>query len=75
VTTILGVGPQYDQPDPRGWLVFHGLPDDLQRAEAARQAADVDLVNRDWKRGVTAPPPTPSARCSEIWATRCPRNC
>lgn len=35
-----GIGAQYNQPDPRGWLVFHGLPDHLQKAEDARQAAD-----------------------------------
>lgn len=35
-----GIGAQYDQPDPRGILVFHGLPDDLQRAEDATQAHD-----------------------------------
>lgn len=34
------IGAQYPQPDPRGWLVFHGLPDDLQRAEDSTQAAD-----------------------------------
>jgi hypothetical protein len=49
VTTIPGFGPQYDQPDARGWLVFHGLPDDVQRAEDATQAADVELANRDCK--------------------------
>jgi hypothetical protein len=35
------IGAQYDQPDPRGWLVFHGLPDDLQRAEDATQTHDI----------------------------------
>ncbi|MBB5162486.1 hypothetical protein [Mycobacterium sp. AZCC_0083] len=34
------IGAQYPQPDPRGWLVFHGLPDDLQRAEDSTQHAD-----------------------------------
>lgn len=34
------IGAQYAQPDPRGWLVFHGLPDDLQRAEDSTQHAD-----------------------------------
>jgi hypothetical protein len=40
VTAIPGVGAQYPQPEPRGWLVFHGLPDDLQRAEDSTQHAD-----------------------------------
>ena len=47
MTTIPGVGAQYDQPDPRGWLVFHGLPAMLQAMEDATQAADVALANRD----------------------------
>ncbi|BDB45386.1 MULTISPECIES: hypothetical protein [Mycobacterium] len=38
------IGPQHDRAaagtDPRGWLVFEHLPDDLQRAEDATQAAD-----------------------------------
>jgi hypothetical protein len=34
------IGTQYPQPDKRGWLVFHSLPDDLQRAEDATQHAD-----------------------------------
>ena len=37
-------GPQLQRAaagtDPRGWLVFESLPDDLQRAEDATQAAD-----------------------------------
>ncbi|MBN7304339.1 hypothetical protein IUQ79_20800 [Mycobacteroides abscessus subsp. bolletii] len=37
--TIEGVGEQY-QNDPRGWLTFSHLPDELQRAEDATQAAD-----------------------------------
>jgi hypothetical protein len=40
VTAVPGVGPQYPQPDPRGWLVFEHLPDELQRAEDATQNAD-----------------------------------
>lgn len=36
------IGAQYPQPDPRGWLVFDGLPDDLQRAEDATQTADYE---------------------------------
>ena len=40
MSTIDGVGAQYPQPDPRGWLVFHGLPNDLQNGEDATQAAD-----------------------------------
>jgi hypothetical protein len=34
------IGNQYPQPDPRGWLVFDSLPDDLQRAEDSTQNAD-----------------------------------
>lgn len=41
------IGPQYDQPDPRGWLVFHGLPDDLQRAEDSTRAADWERAHRN----------------------------
>lgn len=40
MTTIPGVGAQYPQPDRRGWLAFHGLPNELQNAEDATQAAD-----------------------------------
>ena len=31
---------QLPQPDPRGWLVFNRLPDDLQSAEDSTAAAD-----------------------------------
>jgi hypothetical protein len=45
-TAIEGVGAQLDRAaegkDPRGWLVFEYLPDDLQRAEDSRAAADFD---------------------------------
>lgn len=34
------IGAQLPQPDPRGWLVFDALPDDMQRAEDSTQAAD-----------------------------------
>lgn len=39
-----GIGPQYPQPDPRGWLVFKYLPPDLQRAEDRAYAADSAVV-------------------------------
>jgi hypothetical protein len=43
------IGEQYPQPDARGWLVFHGLPDDLQRAEDSTQYADLGRAGRgDW---------------------------
>jgi hypothetical protein len=44
------IGEQYPQPDPRGWLVFHGLPDDLQRAEDATQAHDFHCapIDQHW---------------------------
>ena len=42
--TIPGVGPQLDRAaagtDPRGILTFAFLPDDLQKAEDSRAAAD-----------------------------------
>lgn len=34
------VGAQLAQPDPRGWLAFDHLPDDLQRTEDSTLAAD-----------------------------------
>jgi hypothetical protein len=40
------IGAQYPQPDPRGWLVFHGLPQDLQRAEDSTQYADIHRASR-----------------------------
>ena len=40
--TITGVGPQLAQPDPRGWLVFGWLPENLQKAEDATQFADYE---------------------------------
>lgn len=46
MTTIAGVGPQLDRAaagtDPRGWLVFAYLPDDLQSAEDSTAAADAE---------------------------------
>ena len=36
------IGNQLPQPDPRGWLTFESLPDDLQRAEDSTAAADFD---------------------------------
>jgi len=40
VTVIPGVGPQYPQPDERGWLVFDYLPNDLRNAEDSTALAD-----------------------------------
>jgi len=41
------IGPQLDRAaagtDPRGWLVFHWLPSDLQRLEDSRAFADYDM--------------------------------
>lgn len=49
MTALPGVGAH--RPDPyRGWLVFDSLPPEIQRAEDATHAADVDLANRDWRR-------------------------
>lgn len=46
MTTIPGVGTQLDRAaagdDPRGWLVFTALPDDLQNAEDSTAAADAE---------------------------------
>lgn len=43
---IPGVGPQHPKAaegtDPRGWLVFEYLPENLQRDEDSRLAADHD---------------------------------
>lgn len=50
-----GVGAQYPQPDPRGWLVFESLPPELQRAEDSTAHADYvrqhgDTVRRCFDR-------------------------
>ena len=49
------IGNQLPQPDPRGWLVFSSLPDDLQRAEDSTAAADFDrrLFSRTIQRPAT----------------------
>jgi hypothetical protein len=60
------IGPQLPQPDPRGWLVFEWLPDDLQNAEDSTQAADhawfaadygempwIHKANVPWRRKAT----------------------
>ena len=56
--TIPGVGPQLPQPDPRGWLVFAFLPDDVAAQEDSTQAADFERgLDRYWRafdREVTA---------------------
>lgn len=43
---MTGIGPQFARAaagtDPRGWLVFESLPDDLQKAEDATAAADIE---------------------------------
>lgn len=38
------IGNQLPQPDPRGWLVFDQLPDELQRAEDSTLMADQDYA-------------------------------
>lgn len=60
-TTIAGVGPQLERAaagnDPRGWLVFSSLPDDLQRAEDSTNFADHDrriLKPRGFTRPATS---------------------
>ncbi|PPJ24148.1 hypothetical protein C5E45_28285 [Nocardia nova] len=47
---IAGVGAQFPQPDPRGWLVFESLPTDLQRLEDSRLQADFEDAeeHRGW---------------------------
>jgi len=52
---------QYDQPDVRGWLVFHGLPDAIQKAEDATQAAD-HRYQREHGRRRWSRPATPTER-------------
>ena len=47
------IGNQLPQPDPRGWLAFDALPDDLQRAEDSTAAADFD--RRRWARTLQRP--------------------
>ena len=46
MTTIPGVGPQLERAaagtDPRGWLVFESMPENMQRLEDSRAAADRD---------------------------------
>lgn len=44
---MTAIGP-HRPGDPRGWLVFETLPDNLQRAEDATQTADFD--RRTWWR-------------------------
>jgi hypothetical protein len=45
---IPGVGAQFPQPDPRGWLIFETLPADLQTAEDARAVADYDRAHEGY---------------------------
>jgi hypothetical protein len=54
------IGPQHarasEGTDPRGWLVFHWLPSDLQAAEDATAAADKERSNfraRGYERPAT----------------------
>jgi len=59
VTTIEGVGPQMQRAsegtDPRGILVFHWLPDDLQAAEDSTAMADRDAMRpRGFQRPATS---------------------
>jgi hypothetical protein len=43
------MGSQKPQPDPRGWLVFDRLPNDLQRSEDSRSDADITYQRtRNW---------------------------
>ncbi len=59
MTTIPGVGPQMQRAsegtDPRGILVFHWLPDDLQAAEDSTAMADRDAMRpRGFQRPATS---------------------
>jgi hypothetical protein len=52
------IGPQMQRAsegtDPRGWLVFHWLPDDLQRLEDSCAVADRDAMRpRGFERPAT----------------------
>ena len=55
--TVEGVGPQHERAaagtDPRGWLVFEYLPDDLQRAEDSTLVNDRDKARLFKPRGHT----------------------
>ena len=58
MTTIDGVGPQMQRAsagtDPRGILVFHWLPSDLQAAEDSTAVADRDVMRpRGFEREAT----------------------
>jgi len=58
MTTDTTIGPQMDRAaqgtDPRGWLVFHWLPDDLQRAEDSTAVNDRDQMRpRGFERPAT----------------------
>jgi hypothetical protein len=61
-TAIEGVGPQLERAaagtDPRGWLVFEYLPDDLQRAEDSTAVNDRDRARLFKPRGHTRPATT-----------------
>ncbi|BDB43849.1 MULTISPECIES: hypothetical protein [Mycobacterium] len=55
------IGPQKPQPDPRGWLAFDWLPDDLQRSEDSTQDCDITRARGDhW--GQWSRPATPTER-------------
>jgi hypothetical protein len=43
---VTDIGPQRVD-DPRGWLLFESLPDDLARAEDATLAADHQRIRRE----------------------------
>ncbi len=66
-TTIAGVGPQLDRAaagdDPRGWLVFEYLPDDLQRAEDSTAVNDRDRARLFKPRGTPGRPQRPRSNC------------
>ena len=74
------IGPQFDQPDPRGWLVFAHLPPELQRREDATAAADRDRAGtrpahvRDGPGRSTGRPLTPNGCCWRTWDSRCPTS-
>ena len=75
-TTIAGVGPQLDRAaagdDPRGWLVFEYLPDDLQRAEDSTAVNDRDRARLFKPRGHTRPATTTEIELLDHLGYDCP---
>lgn len=59
MTAIEGVGEHFGWDDPRGWLTFHRLPDELQRQ--MDQTANADHERRSWRPSVPRKRPATDA--------------